>query len=86
VIPRNVQFIDGSAVLHVTLSSIAIENANESFVIEDGFLIDIVHQKLIRNVSDSSDISFHQIWKFSVHHVLNHVDHFHQSHLIVAHT
>jgi predicted metal-binding protein len=56
VIPRNVQFIDGSAFIGVTLSSISIESGNEIFVIENGFLIDIVHHKLIRNFSDSSNI------------------------------
>jgi hypothetical protein len=56
VIPRNVEFIDGSAFVGVTLSSIAIESGNEIFVIENDFLIDIVHHKLIRNVSGSSEI------------------------------
>jgi hypothetical protein len=50
VIPRNVQFIDGSAFDAVTLSSISIESGNEIFVIENDFLIDVFHHKLIRNV------------------------------------
>jgi hypothetical protein len=56
VIPRNVQFIDGSAFIDVTLSSISIESGNEIFVIENDFLIDILHHKLIRHFSKSSKI------------------------------
>jgi hypothetical protein len=56
VIPRNVQFIDGSAFINVTLLSISIESGNEIFVIEHDFLIDILHHKLIRNFSKSSSI------------------------------
>jgi hypothetical protein len=40
----------------VTLSSISIESGNEYFVIEQEFLIDIIHHKLIRNFSSSSDV------------------------------
>jgi hypothetical protein len=47
VIPRNVQFIDGSAFLEMMVSSISIEFGNDIFVIENGFLIDIVNDKLI---------------------------------------
>jgi hypothetical protein len=56
VIPRNVQFIDGSAFIHVSISSISIESGNELFVVENEFLIDIIHHKLIRNFSRSSNI------------------------------
>jgi hypothetical protein len=56
VIPRNVEFIDGSAFFGVTLSSISIESGNENLVIENGLLIDVVHQKLIQNFSNSSTI------------------------------
>jgi uncharacterized protein YajQ (UPF0234 family) len=56
VIPRNVQFIDGSAFFGVTLSSISIESENEIFVIKNDFLIDVLHHKLIRNFSESSKI------------------------------
>jgi predicted nucleotidyltransferase len=56
VIPRNVQFIDGSAFIDVTLSSISIESGNEIFIIEKGILIDILDHKLIRNFSQSSTI------------------------------
>jgi hypothetical protein len=56
VIPRNVRFIDGSAFVGVTLSSIAIEPGNDRFVIENELLIDIVDHKLIRNFSKSSEI------------------------------
>jgi hypothetical protein len=56
VIPRKVQFIDGSAFLNVTLSSISIESGNEYFVIEHEFLIDVLHHKLIRHLWESSEI------------------------------
>jgi hypothetical protein len=56
VIPRNVEFIDGSAFVGVTSSSISIESENEIFVIEKDFLIDIRHHTLIRNFSKSSAI------------------------------
>jgi hypothetical protein len=56
VIPQNVQFIEGSAFLGVTLSSISIESGNDIFVIENGILIDILHHKLIRIFSDSLEI------------------------------
>jgi hypothetical protein len=39
VIPRNVQFIDGSAFCNVELSSITIENGNTTFVGENHLLI-----------------------------------------------
>jgi hypothetical protein len=56
LIPRNVQFIDGSAFMYVTLSSISIESGNEIFIIEKDFLIDVLNHKLIRNFSISSSI------------------------------
>jgi hypothetical protein len=56
LIPRNVQFIDGSAFLDVTLSSISIESGNKIFVVEQDFLIDVLHHKLIRNFSTSWNI------------------------------
>jgi hypothetical protein len=56
VIPRNVQFIDAFAFIDVTLSSISIESGNETFVIENDILIDVLHHKLIRNFSKSSKI------------------------------
>jgi hypothetical protein len=56
VIPRNVQFIYGSAFADVTLSSISIESGNDIFVIGNNILIDVVHHKLIRNFSKSSAI------------------------------
>jgi hypothetical protein len=57
VIPRNVQFIDGSAFCGVRLSSISIESGNKIFAIENDFLIDIVHHKLIYNLSNSLKIT-----------------------------
>jgi hypothetical protein len=55
-IPRNVQFIDGSAFANLFLSSISLEPGNKTFVVENGFLIDILHHKLIHNFSKSSSI------------------------------
>jgi hypothetical protein len=56
VIPRNVQFIDGSAFIDGTFPSIAIESGNGIVVLENDFLIDVPHHKLIRNFSKSSVI------------------------------
>jgi hypothetical protein len=53
VIPRNVQFIDGSAFPNLPLSFISMEPGNEHFVIENDFLIDIINYKLIHYLSDS---------------------------------
>jgi hypothetical protein len=53
-IPRNVQFIDGSAFCNVDLSSITIENGNNTVVLDEGVLIDIVCHNLIHNFSASS--------------------------------
>jgi hypothetical protein len=39
VIPRNVQFIDGSAFIGLTLSSISIESGNDIFVVANRFLL-----------------------------------------------
>jgi hypothetical protein len=41
-IPRNVQFIDGSVFVDVTLSSISIESGDAIFVMENDFLIDVL--------------------------------------------
>jgi hypothetical protein len=40
----------------VPIYSISSESGNEIFVVENEFLIDIVHHKLIGNFSESSDI------------------------------
>jgi hypothetical protein len=56
VIPRNVQFIDCSAVIPVILSSMSIESGNEIFVLEKDFLINVLLQELIRNVLKPSSI------------------------------
>jgi hypothetical protein len=47
-------FVFGSQFLFLNFIIIAIESGNDIFVLENGFLIDIVHQKLIRNLSKSS--------------------------------
>jgi hypothetical protein len=57
VIPRSVQFINGSTFCDVELSSCDIECENDRFVVENHFLIDIVGHKLIHNFSNSSDIT-----------------------------
>jgi hypothetical protein len=59
--PQNVQFIDGSAFIDVTLSSISIESGNEIVLIENDFLIDVFCHYLIRNFSTSSAIEFGRI-------------------------
>jgi hypothetical protein len=51
-----VQVIDGYAFVGVKLDSISIEAGNDIFHIEHEFLIDIVHHKLIRNITISSDV------------------------------
>jgi hypothetical protein len=56
VIPRNVEFIDGSAFISVRFSSISIENGNEYCVVVNDILIDIVHHTLIRNFSRLSHV------------------------------
>jgi hypothetical protein len=53
LIPRSVQFIDGSAFVDLSLFAISLEAENDKFVLENGFLIDIIHHKLIRNFSTS---------------------------------
>jgi hypothetical protein len=55
VIPRSVQFIDGSALCGVKLSSWDIESGNDTFVIEHEFLINFLDHELICNFSNSSD-------------------------------
>jgi hypothetical protein len=57
VIPRNVQFIDGSPFCHVELSSCDIESGNDRSVVEKECLIDILDHKLIRSFSNSSVIT-----------------------------
>jgi hypothetical protein len=56
IISHNVQFIDGSALIDVSLSSISVESGNIYFVVANDLLIDVVHHKLIRNFSSSSNV------------------------------
>jgi hypothetical protein len=81
LIPRNVRFIDGSAFIDVTLSSITIESANEIFVIENEFLIDVVYHKWIRHLSKSLIEKLAGIWKFLNHVGFHIVNHFHPFYL-----
>jgi hypothetical protein len=60
VIPRKVEFIDGSSFCNVKIQSMKIEEGNAFFAVVDGFLIDRVNHKLIRNISESRDIV---IWR-----------------------
>jgi hypothetical protein len=85
IIPRNVQFIDGSAFIDVTLSSISIESGNKIFVIEKDFMIDIVDHKLIRNFSKSSTIEIGRNIEILGPKSFQIVNHFHQSHLNPIH-
>jgi hypothetical protein len=57
VIPHTVQFIDSSAFINVISSSISIESDSEHFVIQNGFLINIIQQKLIHDFLNSSNIT-----------------------------
>jgi hypothetical protein len=56
MIPRGVQFIDGSAFQNVELLSISIESGNERHANEQNSMIDIVDHKVIRNCSNSSSV------------------------------
>jgi serine/threonine protein kinase len=56
VVPRNTRFIDGSAFIGVTLSSISIEPGNETFIVENDFLIDNARHRLIRNFSQFTSV------------------------------
>jgi hypothetical protein len=56
MIPRNIQFIDGSAFCSVKLLSITIKSGNNTFIVEKDLLIDIHCHKLIHNFSRSSTI------------------------------
>jgi hypothetical protein len=53
MIPLNVQFIKSSAFCDVNVSSITIENGNNTFAIETDLLIDIICHKLVHNFSTS---------------------------------
>jgi hypothetical protein len=57
VIPRNVQFIEGSAFCSVKLLSCELESRNDRFVVANEFLIDFLNHILIRDFSNSSDIA-----------------------------
>jgi hypothetical protein len=64
VIPQSVQYVDGSALICMNLSSTSIESGNDVFVIEKNFLMDVLGQKLIQNFSQSSAIEIGIILKF----------------------
>jgi hypothetical protein len=56
VIPRSVQCIKGSAFIGLTQTSILVQPGNETFTIEGAFLVDILHHRLIRCFSNSSNV------------------------------
>jgi hypothetical protein len=56
LIPSNIQFLDDSAFIGVTLLSISIESGNDIFALENGLLIDIFDHKLVQNFCESSTI------------------------------
>jgi hypothetical protein len=53
LIPRNIQFIDGSVFWGVKLSSILTESRNEGFAVGNDFSIGIVYDTLICDFSNS---------------------------------
>jgi hypothetical protein len=85
VFPPSAQFIDGSALIDVTLSSISIESGNEILVIENDFLVVAVNHKLIRHCSTSSEIEIGMNIKMLGSKAFHLVNHFHQSHLNQIH-
>jgi hypothetical protein len=46
----------GSAFIGLALLSVSIESGNDMFVIENNFIIDVLHHKLIHNISKSSEV------------------------------
>jgi uncharacterized protein YuzB (UPF0349 family) len=56
VIPRHIGFIDGSAFSGLNQLSVSIESGNDILIIDNGFLIDIIHHKLIHVFSKSEEI------------------------------
>jgi hypothetical protein len=85
VIPRNVQFIDGSAFCNVPLSSISIESGNNTFIIQNDLLIDIICDKLIRNFSRSSKVDIPNHIEILVRNVFPFVSRCHHFHLNPIH-
>jgi predicted metal-binding protein len=55
-IPRNVQFIDGSAFRETRCNHISIEANHQRFMMQNDFLVDFVDHRLIRTCSASSNI------------------------------
>jgi hypothetical protein len=56
-IPRNVEFIDGSAFAGTTCNHISIEADHKRIAMRNDFLVDFVDHRLIRNFSSSSNIT-----------------------------
>jgi hypothetical protein len=55
-IPRNVDFIDGSAFVHSECQSISVDPNNRRFSIDQDFLIDNDNQRLVRYIGTSNRI------------------------------
>jgi hypothetical protein len=56
-IPRNVQFIDGSAFQNIFSTFVSIKSSNPHFSMANDFLVDIIHHRLVRNFSSSRFIT-----------------------------
>jgi hypothetical protein len=59
LIPRNVEFIDGSAFVSCQCESVTVDPSNRRFVIDRSFLIDKIEQRLIRYLGTSCHV---HIW------------------------
>jgi hypothetical protein len=55
-IPRNVEFIDGSAFSRASCHHVSLEAGHERFAIKNDFLLDFVDHRLIRSFPSSSNI------------------------------
>jgi hypothetical protein len=58
-LPRSLRFINGPPFANVRLTEFSVGRENETFILENGRLIDRLNHKLIRNFSNSSTIG---IW------------------------
>jgi hypothetical protein len=56
IIPRNVEFVGDSAFWRTRIKSMSVEDGNKCFRVDDHFLIDIVHCKLIHAFDIGNDV------------------------------
>jgi hypothetical protein len=54
--PRNVEFVDGSAFSRIKSICVLLEAGHANFAIEQDFLVDVLNQRLICSFSSSSNI------------------------------